>query len=89
MSRPRLSELVARADELADAFESFEPTDEDHERPLPAEVALKLAAWRRNLAEKELSDAVHAARSQKLSWRAIGEAVGTTGEAARQRYGAN
>ncbi len=28
-----------------------------------------------------------AAREQSLSWREVGEAIGTSGEAARQRYG--
>jgi hypothetical protein len=29
------------------------------------------------------------ARDQRLTWREVGEAIGTTGEAARQRYGAS
>ena len=51
-------------------------------------MAVKLAAWRRDAAEKELAEAVHAAREQRLSWREVGEAIGTSGEAARQRYSA-
>ncbi len=35
----------------------------------------------------EFADAVRAAREKRLSWREIGEAIGTSGEAARQRYG--
>jgi len=31
---------------------------------------------------------VRAAREQCLSWREVGEAIGTSGEAARQRYSA-
>jgi FAD/FMN-containing dehydrogenase len=49
-------------------------------------MAVKLAAWRRDAAERELAEAVQAARDQRLSWRAVGEAIGTSGEAARQRY---
>ncbi len=45
-------------------------------------MAVKLAAWRRDVAEKELAEAVHAAREQRLSWREAGEAIGTSGEAA-------
>jgi hypothetical protein len=51
-------------------------------------MAVKLAAWRRDLAEQELADAVHSARARKVSWREVGDALGTSGEAARQRYGA-
>jgi hypothetical protein len=52
-------------------------------------MAVKLAAWRRDAAEKELAEAVRAAREQRLSWREVGEAIGTSGEAARQRYSAS
>lgn len=34
----------------------------------------------------DFADAVRAAREQRLSWREGGEAIGTGGEAARQRY---
>ena len=40
-------------------------------------------------AEKELAEAITAARRANLSWRQLGEAIGTTGEAARQRYAAS
>lgn len=52
-------------------------------------MAVKLAAFRRGQAEKELAEAIHAAREAHLSWREVGEAIGTTGEAARQRYAAS
>jgi hypothetical protein len=39
-------------------------------------------------AESDLLKAVVAARSDGKSWSAIGTMVGTSGEAARQRYGA-
>lgn len=52
-------------------------------------MAIKLAAWRRDTAERELADAVRVAREHELSWRVVGEAIGTSGEAARQRYGAS
>lgn len=50
-------------------------------------MAVKLAAWRRDVAERELADAVQVARKQLLSWHEVGEAIGTSGDAARQRYG--
>ena len=52
-------------------------------------MAVKPAAVRRAPAENELAEAVHAAREAQVSWRELGEAIGTTGEAARQRYAAS
>jgi hypothetical protein len=41
----------------------------------------------RSEAERSISQAVTEARSHGYSWRTIGALLGTTGEAARQRYG--
>ena len=81
-----LDDLIAHADELADRFETYEPADADRgiEPPL---MAVRRAAYGRALAERELAGAVHRARESGVSWATIGDAVGTTGEAARQRYG--
>lgn len=87
MTRPPLDELIARANELADKFETYEPKPEDFDAPLPPLMAVQLAAFKRASAESELAEAIAAARSADVSWRAVGEAVGTSGEAARQRYG--
>src|SRR3954453_2408260 len=51
------------------------------------ESALRAAALRRSIAEGEVGQAVIAARRAGMSWAAVGLAVGTSGEAARQRYG--
>ncbi|MGC5629881.1 hypothetical protein ACPYO6_16755 [Georgenia sp. Z1344] len=88
MTRRSIEEIKARADEFADRFENYEPAPGDEGAPLPPVLAVKLAAWRRGVAERELADAVRGARAQRLSWREVGDAIGTTGEAARQRYGA-
>lgn len=40
----------------------------------------------RSAAERHMLAAVQAAREAGLSWAAIGSLVGTSGEAARQRY---
>ena len=84
--RRSLTDLIAHADELADAFENYEPAEGDIDAPVPPLMAIKLAAFRRAAAEKELAEAVRAAREAHLSWREVGEAIGTSGEAARQRY---
>ncbi|OLL14694.1 hypothetical protein [Actinomyces oris] len=86
MTRRTIADITARADEIADAFENYDPRPGDQDAPLPPIMAVKLAAWRRDTAERELAEAVHAARKQQLSWRELGEAMGTSGEAARQRY---
>ncbi|MDN6438200.1 MAG: hypothetical protein L0K27_01895 [Corynebacterium nuruki] len=88
MTRRTLDDIIAHADELADQFENYDPSPGDGNRDLPPVMAVKLAAWRRDLAEQELVDAVHSARARKVSWREVGDALGTSGEAARQRYGA-
>ncbi|MGH3503610.1 MAG: hypothetical protein ACRDQA_22340 [Nocardioidaceae bacterium] len=87
MTMPRsLEEIIAHADELADAFEDYEPdlADEGKSSPL---VALRLAAARRVEADRDLLAAVSKARDRQISWAAIGNVLGTSGEAARQRYG--
>lgn len=85
---PRSMEhLLAQADALANVFERYEFDDED--RGEPAVLALRRAAYRRALAERELVDAVTTARSAGMTWARIGEQLGTSGEAARQRYAAH
>lgn len=86
MTRRSIDEIKARADEFADAFENYEPQPGDRDAPLPPAMAVKLAAWRRDSAERDLAEAVRTARAHRLSWREVGEAIGTSGEAARQRY---
>lgn len=55
---------------------------------MPPAMAVQLAAWRSNMAERELAEAVLSkqAREQRLSWHDVGEAIGTTADATRQRY---
>lgn len=88
MTRRSIGAIKARADELADAFEQYDPKHDNQDAPLPPVMAVKLAAWRRDVAERELLEAVRSARGQRISWREVGDAIGTSGEAARQRYGA-
>ncbi len=87
--RPSLADLIDNADRLADAFENHEPAAGDFDAPLPPLLAVKLAAFRRATAEKELAEAIAAGRRARLSWRQLGEAIGTSGEAVRQRYTAS
>ena len=81
-----IDELVAQADDLADEFENYEPKPEDRgdEPPL---MALRRAAYRRAVIERELLESVRRARGAGASWAQVGKELGTSGEAARQRYG--
>lgn len=81
-----LDQLIARADELADEFEAYRPADGDQGKESPL-MAVRRAVYRQSLAERELMAAVQAARENGASWAKIGHELGTSGEAARQRYG--
>ena len=87
MTVPRsVQEIIDHADELARRFEDYEPRTED-ERDPETYMALRDAAMSRSRAEKALSDAVAAARTTGHTWSDVGAVLGTSGEAARQRYG--
>lgn len=77
-------EILDHADELAARFEQADPTDV---RDASALRAVRDAVLARADAERNLGDAVVRARHDGHSWAAIGAMVGTSGEAARQRYG--
>lgn len=80
-----LEEIITHADQLADAFESYEPAPQDEDASSPL-VALRVAAARRAEADRAVLTAVTEAREHRVSWAAIGGLLGTSGEAARQRY---
>jgi hypothetical protein len=79
-------EILAHADALAERFEEHDPRPEDIEdaRALRdvAQAFSRFAA-----SGRELAAAVTVARAEGHSWAAIGAMPGTSGEAARQRYG--
>ena len=79
-------EILARADELAMRFEDYEPAANEG---IDARALrdIRHAFLRRAEAERAISDAVAVARAEGQSWAAIGVMLGTSGEAARQRYG--
>lgn len=81
-----IQEILDHADELAERFENYEPEPGD-ERPVE-EYLLERAALARARGERQIVDAVTAARSKGVSWQRIGELLGTSAQAAQQRYGA-
>lgn len=82
-----VEEILAHADELAARFEDYEPNPGD-ELDVTAIGRLRTAVAQQSAAERHLLDAVKTAREAGMSWATIGTFVGTSGEAARQRYGA-
>src|SRR5688572_23212994 len=76
-------EIVRLSEAMADQLEN----DTTEPAISAEESALRGAVLRRSIAEGEVGRAVVAARTAGMSWAAVGLAVGTSGEAARQRYG--
>lgn len=79
-----IEEILEQADELAARFEAHEL---DEILDASALRGVRSAFLDRAEAERRLADAVSVARAQGHSWASIGAMVGTSGEAARQRYG--
>lgn len=80
-----IQDILEHADELAQRFEDYEPTEGD-EVPLE-EYLLKRAVMARARCEGQIVEAVAAARSRGITWNQIGELLGTSPQAAQQRYG--
>jgi hypothetical protein len=78
--------LASAAESCASAKpENYEPSDA-HELDPAAVRLLRTAVQERSAAERHIIDAISAARASGMSGSAIGSFVGTSGEAARQRY---
>ena len=80
-----VQEILDQADELAARFESHDPKDGDL-KDAAALRAVRRAFQKRADAEGKVADAVSTARAKGHSWAAIAAMLGTSGEAARQRY---
>ncbi|MGH8947144.1 MAG: hypothetical protein ACRDVL_13480 [Acidimicrobiia bacterium] len=79
-----IQEILDHADELAKRFEDYEPGEGD-EVPVEAYL-LRRAALARAHSERQIVDAVASARAAGISWGKIGEILGTSAQAAQQRY---
>ena len=80
-----IQDILDHADELAQHFEDYEPSEGD-EVPVE-EYMLRRAVMARARCDGEVVDAVAAARLGGLTWNRIGELLGTSQQAAQQRYG--
>lgn len=81
-----IQDILDHADELARRFEDYEPGVGD-EVPVE-EYLVQRAAVARARSERQVVDAIVAARGAGVSWARIGELLGTSAQAAQQRYGA-
>jgi hypothetical protein len=79
-------EIISQAEELAARFEEHEP-DADDVKDAGALRQLRQAFLSRAEAEQQVTEAVGRARADGHSWASIGAMIGTSGEAARQKYG--
>jgi hypothetical protein len=80
-----IQDILDHADELAKRFEDFDP-DQADEIPVE-EYLLQRAVVARARSEQQLIDTVINARNAGLSWQKIGALLGTSAQAAQQRYG--
>jgi len=81
-----LQEILDRQDELTARLENYEPEPDDERDPAVFRRLLA-AASNRVKSEATLAEAVAEARTAGYSWALIGSTIGTTGQAAQQRYG--
>lgn len=81
-----LQDILDHADEMARQLEAYDPTEEDR-RPVE-EYLLQRAAVARARGERQILEAVVAARAAGVPWGRIGRLLGTSAQAAQQRYGA-
>lgn len=80
-----IQEILDHADELSARFENYDP-DPGDERPIEEFLLGRAAlAWARS--ERQIVDAIAAARAKRIPWQRIGELLGTSAQAAQQRYG--
>ncbi len=80
-----IQDIFDHADELAKRFEDYEPSEDDGRSV--EEYLLRRAALSRARSEREIVDAVARARAEGISWNKIGKILGTSAQAAQQRYG--
>lgn len=80
-----IQEILDHGDELASRFEEYDPKAGDER--VVEEYLLERATIDRARSERQIVDAVVAARGKGLSWQRIGDILGTSAQAAQQRYG--
>jgi hypothetical protein len=79
-------QIIEHADELSAQLDELQPRTE-HIRDARTLRKLRQAVLKRATAESQIAELVTVARVEGQAWSAIGAMLGTSGEAARQRYG--
>lgn len=82
----KLAEIIARQDEMQRYAENYQPKPGD-EISEPILLGIRDLAASRAATEQTLRGEIAKARIQGFSWRDIGVMIGTSAQAARQRYG--
>lgn len=82
-----VQEIIDNLENYQEMISEFTPSSENE---VDAETfrQLREAALERIRLEKQIAMLVNQARENNFSWSFIGTILGTSGEAARQRYGA-
>jgi hypothetical protein len=80
-----IHDILDHADELAQRFKDLDP-DDAQEQPVE-EYLLQRAVLARARSEQQIIYAMIAARANGMSWHKIGGLLGTSAQAAQQRYG--
>ena len=81
-----IQDILDHADELAKRFDDFDP---EQATDIPVEeYLLQRAVVARARSEQQLIDSVINARTAGLSWQKIGALLGTSAQAAQQRFSA-
>ncbi|MCW2573487.1 MAG: hypothetical protein JWO88_3545 [Frankiales bacterium] len=81
-----IQEILDHAHELAKRFEEYEGSPDDEVGV--AEYQLRRATLARAHSERQVAEAVTAARRAGVSWKRIGSELGISAQGAQQRYGA-
>jgi hypothetical protein len=79
-----MQDILDHADELAKRFEDYEPSSDDEVGV--AVHLLRRATLARARSERQVADAVEAARRAGIPWKRIGAELGISAQAAQQRY---
>ena len=82
-----VQEVIDNLENYQEMIVKFAPSSE-HEVDAETFRQLREAALERIKLEKQIAMLVNQARENNFSWSFIGTILGTSGEAARQRYGA-
>jgi len=80
-----VKEILEQAEVLADRFATIDPRRHNDARA-EGWAALHRATLDRAASDSAIATAVQRVRDNGQSWEAIGQKLGTSGEAARRRY---